>query len=68
MGLGVSIILIAVGAVLVWAVEASMAGVDVNTLGWILLVVGALGALLSLVFWSSWGGFARRDEEHVVRR
>jgi hypothetical protein len=50
MGISVSLILIAVGAVLV-------AATAYNTIGWILLVVGALGILLSLVFWSAWGGF-----------
>jgi hypothetical protein len=67
MGLGVSLILIAVGAVLAWAVEAEVSGLDVQTVGWILLVVGAIGALLSLVFWSSWAGpgYARRRETIV---
>jgi hypothetical protein len=58
MGIGVSIILIAVGAVLVWAVHVSTHGAaNLHTIGWILLAVGALGAFLSLIFWSSWGGF-----------
>ncbi len=56
MGLGVSLILIAVGAVLAWAVHVSTTGFNVNTIGYILLVVGIVGALLSLVFWSSWAG------------
>jgi hypothetical protein len=58
MGIGVSMILIAAGAVLVWAVDVSTNGaVNLHTVGWILLAVGAVGALLSLIFWSSWGGF-----------
>lgn len=58
MGIGVSLILIAVGAVLVWAVNVSTHGAaNLHTIGWILLAVGALGAFLSLIFWSSWGGF-----------
>jgi len=56
MGIGVSLILIAVGAILTWAVNASVSGVDINTVGVILMVVGALGLVLSLMFWSSWGG------------
>lgn len=56
MGIGVSLILIAVGAILTWAVSAQVSGVDLQTIGVILLVVGIAGALLSLVFWSSWGG------------
>lgn len=56
MGLGVSLFLIAVGAILTWAVNATVSGIDVTAVGVILLVVGAAGLLLSLVFWSSWGG------------
>jgi hypothetical protein len=56
MGIGVSLILVAVGAILIWAVNATVSGIEVHTIGWILLVVGAVGALLSLIFWSSWGG------------
>jgi hypothetical protein len=56
MGLGVSIFLIAVGAILTWAVNASVSGLELNTIGVILMVVGILGLLLSLIFWSSWGG------------
>jgi len=59
-GIGVSMILIAVGAVLVWAVNATVSGIELHTIGWILLAVGALGALLSLIFWSSWGGVGAR--------
>jgi beta-lactamase regulating signal transducer with metallopeptidase domain len=59
-GIGVSIILIAVGAVLAFAVHVTTSGFNVNTVGYILLIVGALGALISLVFWSSWGGFGGR--------
>jgi hypothetical protein len=56
MGVGVSLILIAVGAVLAWAVDVSTSGFNVNTVGYILLIVGIIGLLLSLVFWSSWAG------------
>lgn len=57
MGIGVSLILIAVGAVLTWAVNASSSAFNVHTIGVILMVVGAVGLLLSLMFWSSWGGY-----------
>lgn len=56
MGIGVSLILIAAGAILVWAVDVSTSGFNLHTIGWILLAVGAAGGLLSLLFWSSWGG------------
>ena len=69
MGIGVSLLLIAVGAILIWAVNASVSGVELQTIGWILLIVGAIGGLVSLIFWSSWGGFGgrRRDDEVVYR-
>jgi hypothetical protein len=67
MGLGVSIFLIAVGAILTWAVNASVSGLELNTIGVILMVVGALGLVLSMIFWSSWGGFGetRRRATYV---
>jgi hypothetical protein len=57
MGIGVSIFLIAVGAVLAFAVNYSgESAVNINTVGWILMGVGAIGALLSMIFWSTWAG------------
>src|SRR5207248_9983448 len=56
MGLGVSIVLIAAGAILAWAVNANVSGVDIHTVGWILLIVGIVGAVLSMIFWSTWAG------------
>jgi hypothetical protein len=74
MGIGVSLILIAVGAVMAWAVNVTASGFNVHTVGYILLVIGILGMLISLVFWSSWAGpgyFTRRtyvDDGRVRRR
>ena len=71
MGIGVSLILAAAGAVLLWAVDAEVSGIDLQVVGVILLVVGIAGALLSLVFWSSWGGFGGgrdRNTTTVVER
>jgi hypothetical protein len=56
MGIGVSILLVAIGAILAFAVSAEVSGVDIQVVGWILLVVGILGFLMSMIFWSSWGG------------
>ena len=56
MGLGVAIFLIAVGAVLAFAIHVTTNGVDLHTIGYILMAVGGLGVVLSLIFWSSWGG------------
>jgi len=57
MGMGTSIFLIAVGAILAFAVNVEAEGVNLNTIGLILLIVGAIGAVLSMIFWTSWGGF-----------
>jgi Domain of unknown function (DUF6458) len=56
MGLGVSLLLIAAGAILAFAVNAEVSGVDVQTVGWILLIVGIVGGVISMIFWSSWAG------------
>ena len=68
MGLGVGLILAAVGAVLAFAVHTTVSGVNIHTVGWILLIVGIVGILLSLVFWSSWAGpgyYSRRRASYV---
>jgi hypothetical protein len=65
MGIGVSIFLIAIGAILVWAVNAEVAGVDIDAVGVILMVVGGIGILLSMLFWSSWGGWGGRRREVI---
>ena len=57
MGIGTSIFLIAVGAILAFAVNVQTRGIDLHMVGIILLVVGIIGALMSAMFWSSWGGF-----------
>lgn len=61
MGMSLSIFLIAVGAILAWAVNAEVSGIDVQVAGVILVVVGVIGFIASLVFWSSWGGFGNRE-------
>ena len=49
MGIGLGIVLLLVGAVLYWAVDVNIPGIDDNTLGIILMLVGALALILSLV-------------------
>jgi hypothetical protein len=58
--IGSSILLIAVGASLTWAVSASVSGIDLQVTGIILMIVGPSGLVTSLVFWSSWVGFGSR--------
>jgi Domain of unknown function (DUF6458) len=64
MGIGTSIFLIAVGAILRFAVHTSVSGVSVHTIGVILIVVGAVGLLISLLWVSVW---ADRRNGTVVR-
>jgi hypothetical protein len=67
-GIGVSLLLIAAGAILVWGVTGEAAGLDLDAIGVILMIVGVAGLLISMVFWSSWGGpgyFGRRRETVV---
>ena len=56
MGIGVSLVLIAAGAILNWGVTAAVNGLDLHAIGWILIAVGAIGLVLSLLFWSSFWG------------
>ena len=68
MGISVSILLVAVGAILTWGVTADAEGLDVNAIGVILMIVGILGLVISMLFWSSWGGFhATRTDTTIVR-
>jgi hypothetical protein len=66
MGIGVSLLLVAVGAVLAFAVHVSGHGFNIQTIGIILLVVGAIGGVLSMIFWSSWGGVGGARRTTVV--
>ena len=62
MGLGAGIFLLAVGAVFAFAIHVSTNGaLNLQVIGYILMGAGALGIVLSTVFWSSWGGFSRRQ-------
>jgi hypothetical protein len=67
-GFGASLILIAAGAILWWAVDVDTKGFDLNTVGVILFVVGCVGLAISMIFWSSWGGFGGWRRERYVER
>jgi len=56
MGFGIGLLMTAAGAILIWAVNVSSSTVNVHAVGWVLFVLGLVGMLLSLVFWSSWAG------------
>jgi Zn-dependent protease with chaperone function len=69
MTIGTSILLIAIGAILKWAVTAHVSGFNIQTAGVVLLIVGVVGLILSLIYTFAW---SRRDadayDERVVRR
>lgn len=66
MGIGVSVFLLAIGAILAFAVNYDVNGLDINVIGFILMVAGAIGLLMTTLV------FGRRDrgvsEERVVTR
>jgi hypothetical protein len=69
MGIGVSLFLIAVGLILWLAVNVDTDGrIDINMIGVILVIVGAIGMLLSMIFWSTWGGFGGGWRRETVVR
>jgi len=67
--LGLSLLLIAVGAILAFAVNVAVSGIDLYAVGIILLIVGIVGALMSMLFWTSFAPFGRHidHEVHVDR-
>jgi len=64
MGIGLSILLIAIGAIITFAVHATVAGVSLSTIGIILMVVGAIGLIVAMTIF----GGSRRDGAVVEER
>ena len=54
MGIGTSIFLIAAGAILRYAVNADISGLEISTVGLILMIAGVLGLLISLLYMTLW--------------
>ena len=65
MGIGISVFLLAVGAILTFAVDVTTEGVNLDTVGVILMIVGAIGLLMSMLFWSSFAPFGGHSETYV---
>ena len=70
MATGLSLFFLAIGAILTFAVHTAVRGVDLSTIGVILMVIGLLGMLFSLVLWDNWSPrpVHRIDDDAVVRR
>ncbi|TDC39267.1 hypothetical protein E1211_04580 [Micromonospora sp. 15K316] len=66
MGIGTSIFLIAVGAILTFALDASVGGIDLDVVGWILMAAGVLGLIMTTLIWGRRRSVVAADEP--VRR
>jgi hypothetical protein len=64
MGIGASIFLLALGAILAWAVSFEVSGLDIHVIGYILMIVGIIGLVLTLLVW----GPRRRNATVVSER
>ena len=62
MRLGTAIVLLALGAILTFALRFDVSGIDLQVVGWILMIVGALGIVLEVAVW---GPRARRRVTHT---
>jgi hypothetical protein len=62
MRLGTAIALLALGAILTFALRADVSGIDLQVVGWILMIVGALGIVLEVAVW---GPRSRRRVTHT---
>lgn len=62
MGIAISLILVAAGAILAWGVTAEPSGLNLDAIGAVLIVIGLVGFVLSFLLWESWWGpgFFRR--------
>jgi 1,4-dihydroxy-2-naphthoate octaprenyltransferase len=51
MGIGAGLFLIALGAILAFAIDVDLSGINIAVIGWILMLVGIVGILLSIFYW-----------------
>ncbi|HZQ78604.1 MAG TPA: DUF6458 family protein [Acidimicrobiia bacterium] len=70
MATGLSLFFLAVGAILAFAVHTAVNGIDLDTVGVILMVIGLVGMLFSLVLWDNWSPRRRviDDDDYIGRR
>ena len=65
MRLGTAIVLLAIGAILTFALWFDVSGVDLQVVGWIMMIVGALGILLEIAVWGPRSRRAVTTADHV---
>ena len=68
MGIGTSIFLIALGAILRYAVNADISGLEISTVGLILMIAGVLGLVISLLYMTLWSRGRTAPGERVPAR
>jgi Domain of unknown function (DUF6458) len=65
MGVAVGLILIAAGAIVAFAINREPSEIDLDAVGWILIVVGFVAVLLDLLWWHSWSAGPWRRTTYV---
>ena len=68
MGIGGSIFLLALGAILAFAVNAEFSGIDINVVGYVLMLAGLIGLITTIWFWNSRRRTVVQEARPVVRR
>jgi hypothetical protein len=68
MGIGVSLFLLVVGAILTFALDLRVSGVDIDVVGWILMAGGTIGLIATLIMWSGRRGQIATTEPTAYRR
>ena len=67
MGIGVSVVLMAIGAILAFAIDVQeKSGVNINTIGYILMAAGLLGLIASMTIFGSWRDRDAGGRDHVI--
>ena len=67
MGIGGSIFLLALGAILAFAVNAEFSGIDINVVGYILMLAGLIGLITTIWFWNSRRRTVVQESRPVMR-
>lgn len=67
MGIGGSIFLIALGAILAFAVNAEFSGIDINVVGYVLMLAGLIGLIVTIWFWNSRRRTVVQESRPVMR-
>ena len=67
MGIGGSIFLLALGAILAFAVNAQVSGIDINVVGYVLMLAGLVGLIVTIWFWNSRRRTVVQESRPVMR-